>query len=524
MSFATRAAALAALTIASIVPVASQTSPHGRIEKPEKPAPTGAAPSQATTKNEQPAASGAAKLPPDKTTRHSLQLPNGQILKFRATAGAIRLTNLDKGAPLADIAYIAFQREDAEKTRRPVTFAMNGGPGYASAWLNLGALGPWRLPMDGESAYPSAPTTLSPNAETWLTFTDLVFLDPAGTGYSRVLGGDDVRKQLWSVDGDIDSLSATIRRWVEENDRMASPKYIAGESYGGFRAPKIAHDLQVDQGVGINGVVLVSPVLDFGRFSASGGLFSHVGRLPSYAAARLATQGEPVTREKMAEIEAYARGPYLNDLMQGLKDEAALERLTRNVADLTGLAPDLVRRHAGRIPLDVFIRQLKGDKKMIASMYDATVLGIDPSPYSQRPEADDQMRLGLHAPIVQAMLSLYRDRLEWTPEKSRYLFSNERASRRWNWKERSRQESVSALAGALALDPHMGALIVHGVTDLVTPYFETRLTLDQMPPLGDPNRLRFVVYSGGHMFYSVEESRKRFRDDAKALIQATMEE
>ena len=122
------------------------------------------------------------------------------------------------------------------------------------------------------------------------------------------------------------------------------------------------------------------------------------------------------------------------------------------------------------------------------------------------------------------MLGLYRDRLEWTPEKSRYLFSNERANRRWDWKERSRQESVSALAGALALDPHMGALIVHGVTDLVTPYFETRLTLDQMPPLGDPNRLRFVVYSGGHMFYSVEESRKRFRDDAKALIQATMEE
>ena len=225
-------------------------------------------------------------LPADRATQHSLTLPDGASLAFSATAGSIRLSNRDSGAPVADIAFIAFEVETSDPARRPVTFAMNGGPGYASAWLNLGAMGPWRLPMDAQSARPSASPLLSANPESWLPFTDLVFLDPAGTGYSQIHGGDDVRKSLWSVNGDIDSLATTIRRWIEARGRGASPKYIAGESYGGFRAPKIAHRLQVDQGVGVNGLVLVSPVLDFARSQSGRSPLDHVARLPSYAAAQ----------------------------------------------------------------------------------------------------------------------------------------------------------------------------------------------------------------------------------------------
>ncbi len=456
-------------------------------------------------------------LPPDSVTQHTLTLPNGGALAFTATAGSIRLSNRDSGAPVADIAFVAFEMKADDSARRPVTFAMNGGPGYASAWLNLGALGPWRLAMDAAGARPSAPPVVTPNGESWLPFTDLVFLDPAGTGYSQIHGGDDVRKSLWSVNGDIDSLATTIRRWLEARGRGASPKYIAGESYGGFRAPKIAHRLQVDQGVGVNGLVLVSPVLDFARSQSSRSPLDHVARLPSYAAAHRGVD-RTLSRADMADVETYARGGYLGDLMAGVKDEAALARLSARVSDLTGLPRELTARYAGRVPMSVFVDEFRRAEKNVVSMYDAHVAGIDPSPYGQGPGAQDQMRLGLHAPIVQTMVGLYRDKLDWLPKDGRYFFQNEQAGRQWDWGDRSRQEAVRDFSSAMALDPNMRTLIAHGLTDLVTPYFETQMVLDQMPPLGDPARLRFEVYAGGHMFYSREESRKKFRDDARAMM------
>lgn len=457
-------------------------------------------------------------LPGDRTTRHTVTLPDGRTLAFAATAGAIRLFNPESGAAVADIAFIAFELEGADRTTRPVTFAMNGGPGYASAWLNLGAMGPWRLPMDSQAAIPSASPQLSPNAQTWLPFTDLVFLDPAGSGFSRIRGGDDARRMLWSVNGDIDSLATTIRRWVEQNGRGASPKFIAGESYGGFRVPRITHRLQTDQGVGVAGMILVSPVLDFGRFNASSGLFDHVARLPSYVAARRASE-HPIARADMADVEAYATGEYLADLLRGLKDAQAVERVSRRVSDLTGLPQDVARLHAGRVPMGVFLDEFRRASGRVVSMYDALVEGLAPSPFGAGPGADDQMRLGLHAPIVQAMVSLYRNELQWFPSDARWFFHSEQANRQWDWGARARVESTSAFRSALALDPRVRALVVHGLTDLVTPYFETKMVLDQIPNIGPPGRVRFEVYPGGHMFYSLETSRALFRDHARELIE-----
>jgi carboxypeptidase C (cathepsin A) len=475
---------------------------------PSQPAPGAPSPSPAP-----------AALPADKTTTHTLRLPDGRTLEFTATAGTIRLTNQESGAPIADMAYIAFQAPSSDKAARPVTFAMNGGPGYASAWLNLGAMGPWRLPMDEQDARPSASPVTQPNAQTWLPFTDLVFLDPAGTGYSRVLGGDDARKALWSVNGDIDSLATTIRRWSEANGRTASPKFIAGESYGGFRAPKIAHRLQVDQGVGVAGLVLVSPVFDFSRVQSRGGVLEHVARLPSYAAAHR-LRAKPITRADMADVETYARGAFLADLMAGVKDEAALARLGERVTSLTGLPADVVRRRAARIPMETYLEEIRRTDGRVVSMYDANVTGLDPSPFGVGPDAQDQMRLGLHAPIIQAMVGLYRNELEWVVPNGRYFFQNEQAGRQWDWGNRGRQEAVRDFTSAMALDPAMRTLIAHGLTDLVTPYFETQMVLDQTPTPGDPARIRFEVYPGGHMFYSREDSRRQFHNDARSMIEA----
>src|SRR5216683_8023333 len=208
------------------------------------------------------------RLPPDATTKQTLTLP-GRTLAFTATAGSIRLFD-DKGEPQADIAYTSYQLDGTEKANRPVTFLFNGGPGASSAWLQLGDAGPWRLSINGDGAVASASPELLPNAETWLDFTDLVFIDPVGTGYSRfVATGEDVRKRFFSVDGDVNSIAVTIRRWLEKSDRLLSPKFIAGESYGGIRGPKIVRNLQTRQGVGVKGLILVSPVLDFREFSGS---------------------------------------------------------------------------------------------------------------------------------------------------------------------------------------------------------------------------------------------------------------
>jgi carboxypeptidase C (cathepsin A) len=450
-------------------------------------------------------------LPPNAKTKHRIG-----DLALTATAGSIRIFELQQGNPLADIGVTSFTRDDTNVAQRPVTFIFNGGPGYASAWLNLGALGPWRLRMDAQAAYPSASPTLTDNRETWLDFTDLVFIDPPSTGYGRILGGEDIRKRFFSVDGDIDVLAATIRRWIEENGRTASPKYIAGESYGGFRTPKIAHALQTDQGYGVSGLIMISPVLDFSRFNARNGLMDHVARLPSYVATARQMRGENVTRESLADVESYARGDFLADLMRGVKDKPALDRLSDRVSSLTGLDRDLVQRLAARIPSQTFLREMHRGERRIGSSYDATVAGFDPYPFSGRSDADDQMRLGLHAPIISAMVGLYRDKLNWNVEGARYNFLSEQASRSWDW-GRGGGEAVSDLRKSLALDPNMRVLVVHGLTDVVTPYLETQMVLDQIPDYGAPERVIFKVYGGGHMFYSRDESRAKFRDDARAL-------
>jgi carboxypeptidase C (cathepsin A) len=466
------------------------------------------------------------------STEHTITI-GGKALRFTATAGYITLRNSETLKPIADIAYQAFTLKDRDAATRPVTFAFNGGPGYASAWLNLGALGPWRLNMDAAAAVPSAPPKLADNQESWLPFTDLVFIDPAGTGYGR-LHDKEARSSLWSVDGDINSLATTIRRWVQDNGRTASPKYLLGESYGGFRVPKIAHELQTDQGLGVNGLIMVSPVLDFARRRSSGPL-SYAAPLPSMAATALSARSgaAKVTREDVAGVEDFARSAFLVDLVRGRSDREAVKRLVERVTEITGLDRAIVARHAGRISTSTFIREIYRTKGQVPSIYDGLVKGLDPDRYSNDNEAEDQMRLGLHAPIVQAMTGMYRNKLKWVYPDGRYMFQNKQAGRTWKWGRRS-PEAVSALASTMALDPNMKVLVVHGLTDLATPYFETRMVLDDMAPIGKTletkagagvvaspkGRVKFQVYRGGHMFYSLDASRKAFRDDGRAIIDA----
>lgn len=462
-----------------------------------------------------PAAAEQHKLPPDSTTKQTLALP-GRTLAFTATAGSIRLFD-GKGEPQADIAYTAYQLDGADPATRPVTFLFNGGPGAASAYLQFGATGPWRLAIDGDAAIPSASPDLQPNAETWLDFTDLVFIDPVGTGYSRfVATGDDVRKRFFSTDGDVASIALTIRRWLEKSDRLLSPKFVAGESYGGIRGPKIVRNLQVEQGVGVKGLILISPVLDFREFTGSS-LLQYVISLPSMAAVERETKGA-VTRADMADVENYARGDFLLDLIKGQADTAATNRLADKVAALTGIDPALSRRLAGRFDVIEFRREFDRKNGKVTGRYDASVKGIDPFPDSSFFHFNDPSGEALLAPLTSAAVDLTTRKLNWRPDGSYHLLNGE-VEKAWDFGHGvSPPQSVSELRQILALDPKLKLLIGHGLFDLATPYFGTRIELDQLPAFASPDRVKFVVYPGGHMFYSRDASRRAFRTEAEALM------
>ena len=457
--------------------------------------------------------SEASRLPADATTDHTVELP-GRTLRFKAIAGSIPINNTE-GKLQAEIAYIAYVRPDGDAAGRPVTFAFNGGPGASSAYLHLGAMGPWRLPLDNIT--PSSAPAVVPNPETWLDFTDLVFVDPVGTGYSRFINtSDEVRKQFWSVDGDIDVLATFMRKWIEKNGRQASKKFIAGESYGGLRAPKLASKLN-DQGVAISGLVLVSAPLDLGWRGGRHSPLGWVARLPSMAAA-VREEKSPFDREALREIERYAAGDYLQDLLRGQRDSAAVERITARIAPLTGLDPALVRRLAGRIDMRTFQRERR--RGVIASMYDATITGIDPDPSASSSHYEDPVLNALRAPLSSAMTNLYARTLNWRVEEPYHLL-NGRVNSRWDWGGgRSTHEIVGELRSVLAADPKLRVLVTHGASDLVTPYFETQMILEQMPAFASPDRLKSTVYGGGHMYYSRDASRRALQDDARELYRA----
>jgi carboxypeptidase C (cathepsin A) len=455
------------------------------------------------------------RLPEGRTTHHRIALED-RSLAFSATAGAITLRDR-QDRPEADIAFVAYTLDGDDTGSRPVTFAVNGGPGAASAYLQIAAIGPWLLPVQADDIVPSQPVDLIGNPETWLDFSDLVFIDPVGTGFSRLVEPDDrLRDRYLSIDGDIEALAEAIRLWLTENGRIGSPKYFVGESYGGFRGPLLAEALQRDHGIALNGMTLVSPVLDFGWWQQpEHAPLPRVSLLPSLAAAAMEARGAFVEADLQA-VEDYAVGDYVSDLLRGMEDDAAVARIVERVTALTGLDPGVVQSVAGRVAARQFAREILRDAGLVLSLYDATVADPDPFPEDRAARAADPVLDGLTAPLTSAMLVLYRGTLDWLPER-RYQLLNRGVSRAWDWGGgRGQPEAVSALRRVLSLDPEFDVLVVHGYADLVTPYFASDMILNQLPAEA-ADQVRRATYRGGHMFYLREDARRSFRNDAAAL-------
>ena len=463
-------------------------------------------------------------LPPFPADAHITQVTHvaGKTLNYTATVGSLPVRD-EKGKKIAEVVFTAYTLDGPhDSATRPVTFAFNGGPGAASVFLNLGAIGPKRLQFGAAGDASSDPAQLQDNPATWLDFTDLVFIDPVGTGFSRSLvSEDETKKRFWAVKPDIEYLSRIVYDWLLKNERMRSPKYIVGESYGGFRGPRITHYLQTTMGVGVNGVVLVSPYLDSEMWTGSG--FSPMGwvdSLPTLAAANYERQGKPLTPETLAEVETYARGEFVVDLLKGAQDQAAVGRIVERVGHFTGLDPVLLKRWGGRIDNFAVQREIYRDQGRIGAWYDSNVTAWDPFPWSPDQQSEDPILASVVAPTTQGMVDFVTRVAGWKYE-GRYFTLNEAVGEAWeNGHRIAGIESVTDLRQAVALDPKLKVLIVNGYDDLACPYFASKLIVEQMPRMDGQGRVQARAYPGGHMFYNRPDSGAAFRRDVMSLYGA----
>jgi carboxypeptidase C (cathepsin A) len=385
-----------------------------------------------------------------------------------------------------------------------VTFVFNGGPGASSAYLHMAAMGPRVLVMGANGTVPEPPVRLVDNPDSWLAFTDLVFIDPVGTGLAPARE-DDGGKPFWNVDGDAASLAGLIRLWCARNGRWLSPKLLAGESYGGYRAAMIARTLLDTQGLALNGIVMISPVLDFSLISqTSSGVLPWALLLPSlWASAREHGLGDASI--SAAEVERFALTDYLTGIAAiGPAGPGPEPALNDRIAALLGLDRDLVRTRHARLSAGIFADRLLQASGRRLSLYDGGVAAPNPTP-GQRGGPDPILQ-GTIAPLSTAYNAYVRDVLKLRSDLPFRLLAA-RPGHNWDWQGARggpgpHGSAVDELAEALALTPGLGVLVVHGRTDLVTPYMSSRWALDRLDlPEAVRAAVRVEVLEGGHMMY-----------------------
>src|SRR5882757_4827952 len=460
-------------------------------------------------------------FPADKSVRQAVTL-EGHELKYDATVGSLPVLD-EKGKTIANVMFTAYTVPGAN---RPVTFALNGGPGAASVYLNLGAIGPKRVQFGAEGDSPSDPATPIDNPGTWLSFTDLVFIDPVGTGFSYAqVPEEEAKKHFYNPKSDVEYLSRIIFDWLVKNERLTSRKYLVGESYGGFRGPRITHFLQTHLGIAMNGEVLVSPYLDPG--ASNNGELSPLPwmlTLPSISAANLERQGK-LNGAAIASVVDYTRTEYVQDLLKGPTDAQAIERIVKRVTELSGLDPNFVRRSGGRLETQAYLREVYRSEGKLGSRYDSNVTAYDPFPFAPVQQNNDPILDSIIAPTTTAVVDFITRTAGWK-YTARYNALSYEVNSAWSdGDDKGKGEdgdgvqrgSVKELREALAVDPKLNVLIVHGWSDLSCPFMASVLIADQMPVMGNQNRVRVKEYAGGHMFYSRSASQLALRADAMKM-------
>ena len=509
-----RLGVLAALLLLPSGAIGENVGSQPQAEPPGQPA--GAAPSAA-------AQSGDDLRPPASTTRHSIHLAGVEV-PYSAKAGTLPLRDA-QGKVLADIFYVAYTREPQD-AKRPITFIFNGGPGAASAYLHLGAIGPKTVAVSSKGELLGPPPRLVANDASWLDFTDLVFVDPVATGYSRARDGKD-EGDFFGVEQDTEALANFIRLYLTDAARLASPVFLTGESYGGFRVATITRALQKTGGISPSGLILVSPALEFALLSGEDydPLPWALG-LPSFAAVNLESRGitgREVLAEALREAERYALTDYLVALASGAVEGS--ERASDTVARLTGLSPEIVRRHFARIPPSVFIKEFDRAGGQVLSRYDGSVGGPDPNPASAWPHGPDPV-LDATVPLwTGAFVQYAQEELGYKTDMT-YRLLNREVRGKWDFGTRPTRQGYAGVLGdiqdARAANRALGVFIATGYTDLITPYLASSYLVSQLTPLEGASPIETETYTGGHMLYLRPETRRALKVDVEAMFERAL--
>jgi carboxypeptidase C (cathepsin A) len=464
-------------------------------------------------------------------TDHTIKIA-GQAIPYKATAATILLKN-EKEEPTALIYYTAYARTDAkDMTQRPVSFVYNGGPGSASLWLHMGAFGPRRLLTPNADPTPPPPYRLTDNANSLLDKSDLVFIDPVGSGFSHAVGKAQ-DKDFWGVDSDVKSLAQFITSYVSRNDRWNSPKFLIGESYGTFRSAALSNYLQSRDGLYFNGIVLISSVLDLGTISFNPGEdMPYVFYLPSYAATawyHKVLQNRPDNLSAfLDEAKHFATTEYASALMKGTNLSTAEKAdVAKKLSRYTGLSEDYLVKANLRVTLPQFMEELQRSRGLTTGRLDARYSGLTYDLLAEFADYDPQST-AITGAFTAAFNSYVRDDLKFGQDKS-YRAINEAPGENWDWKHRTGRNfgfpgspNVEGdLIEAMLTNPHLQVEVENGLYDLATPFFATEYTMDH---LGLPEKLqkniRMQYYDAGHMMYLRDEDLAKLKNNVANFLEA----
>src|SRR6266567_3504924 len=460
-------------------------------------------------------------------TKHSVKI-GGQEIKYTATAGTI-LLKLEDGTPKASIFYVAYTKDDVSDTsQRPLTFSFNGGPGAASVWLHLGLLGPRRVQMGDAGTLLPPPYKLVDNDVSLLDISDLVFIDPVSTGYSRAVPGE-APKQFHGVEEDVQSVGDFIRLYTTRNKRWSSPKFLAGESYGTTRAAGLSGYLQQRYGMYLNGIVLISAILNFetAEFDTGNDL-PYILYLPTYTAIAWYHKKLPSdlqsgdVQKAVEESRKFAVGEYADALMAGdALPSARRAEIQQKLARLTGLSPDYIDRTNLRIDIPRFTKELLRSERRTVGRIDARFTGIDRDAAGERPEFDPSIA-AIIGPYSGMLNDYVRNDLKFDSDLPYEVLTGR--VRPWNYApyENRYVNVAETLRGAMTQNPFLHVFVAKGYYDLATPFFAADYTFDHLgldPALR--SHLSGAYYEAGHMMYVHPPSRAKLKADIAQFIKSS---
>ena len=464
-------------------------------------------------------------------TQHRLSL-GGKAIEYAATAGTLIVRD-DDDKPIASIGYVAYTRRDGKSGAvRPITFAFNGGPGSSSLWLHMGVLGPKRVVVSDPTPTPAAPYRTVDNEFSLLGASDVVMIDPVGTGLSHAVC-DHKDEEFWAVDPDIDSVSRFIAQYVSDNNRWTSPKYLLGESYGTTRAAAIVNYLRARRSLTFNGLVLVSVATDIEAIFAElpGNDRPYAVYLPGYAAVawyhHMVPSQPPALEPFLTEVRQYATGPYAAALIKGdALPDAERDAVAQKMHDYTGLPVEYLKQARLRVYENEFAHELLKARGLTVGRLDGRFVGPTSDPLAKDTDYDPQSS-AISAAYAAAFLDYYHGELRFGQGET-YDTTNFGIGMKWKWTHRTEQgeqpivNSGVDLADSLIKDPNLRVLVLNGYYDLATPFSATEYVMTHLGvPAEVGGHVQLKYYEAGHMMYVHPPSLAKMKRDLDAFIDST---